>query len=141
MKQALLSIFSVIFASGAALAADVEPRLQAGALSFSGGLGFTNATLTILGPDDFEAVETASRGLPVFRVRGGRMRDGFYQYTLSAATDEKIKIKKPIDNGRGGDARDYTLKPFHMSGIFEVSRGTIVPLKETKSGADLDGTE
>ena len=143
MKPKLLSSF---FALGLAVetplcAADVEVRLQSGALSFSGGSGFSNAHLLITGPNDFEAEETASRGLPTFRVRGGRMKDGFYQYTLSAATDEKVKIKRKIDNGRGDAGRDYTLKPFHLSGMFEISRGTIVPVEDMKDGADSDATE
>ena len=143
MKHSLLSflVATGIGVSSASWGADVEVRLQAGALSFSGGSGFTNAHLMITGPNDFEAEETASRGLPTFRVRGGRMKDGFYQFTLSAATDEKVKIKRQIDNGRGDDTRDYTLKPFHLSGMFEISRGTIVPVEDMKDGADSDATE
>lgn len=147
MKNKLLTLpFSLAFAVGlgavaSAQTADVEPRLQAGALSFSGGNTYTNAKLLITGPDDFEAEETASRGLPVFRVQGGRMRDGFYQYTLSAATDEKVMIKEAVDNGRGSAARDYTLKPFNLSGMFEIARGTIVPVQEMKEGADGDAVE
>ena len=143
MKLKLLSSFLAAgtLAASSIWAADVEVRLQAGALSFSGGSGFSNARLLITGPNDFEAEETASRGLPTFRVRGGRMKDGFYQYNLSAATDEKVKIKRQIDNGRGDDTRDYTLKPFHLSGMFEISRGTIVPVEDMKDGADSDATE
>ena len=140
MKKAILLGIITAFMGGAAWAADVTPRFQAGALSFTGGTGFTNATLDIFGPDDFEATETASRGLPVFRVRGGRMKDGFYQYSLSAATDEKVKIKKPIDNGRP-EARDYTLKPFYLSGMFKVSRGLIEEVKDNGGGADGDASD
>lgn len=137
---------SIFFAFGLGMAggvhaAEVEARLQTSALSFSGGSGFTNATLLVTGPNDFEAEETASRGLPVFRVQGGRAKDGFYQYTLSAATDEKVKIVKPVDNGRGSDARDYTLVPFHMSGMFEIRKGRIVPAEEMADGADGDAVE
>jgi len=141
LKALSLTIAAGLAAVTAAHSAEVEARLQAGSLSFSGGSGFTNASLLITGPDDFEAEETASRGLPVFRVQGGRMKDGFYQFTLSAATDEKVKIKRAIDNGRGSGARDYTLKPFNLSGMFEIARGTIVPLDEMKQGADGDATE
>ena len=143
MKYKLLTLIAGLSAglATAGFAAEVEARLQAGALSFTGGSGFTNAVLYITGPDDFEAEETASRGLPVFRVRGGRMKDGFYQYTLTAATDEQVKIKKPIDNGRGSNARDYTLKSFNLNGMFEIERGVIVPLDETAAGADGDAKE
>lgn len=129
---------ALVLAGTAAAATEVEARLQPGALSFTGGAGFTNAELKITGPDDFEAEESSRRGLPTFRLQGGRMKDGFYHYTLSAATDEREEIKKPIDNGRGDAARDYVLKPFYMSGMFEVSRGTIVPAKEAGEGGDVD---
>ncbi|MCG6904420.1 MAG: hypothetical protein LJE68_17250 [Rhodobacter sp.] len=143
MKHKALSLLLAVGLAGVstASAAEVEARLQAGSLSFSGGTGFTNAQLLITGPDDFEAEETASRGLPVFRVQGGRMKDGFYQYTLSAATDEKVTIKRPVNNGRGATERDYLLKPFNMTGIFEISRGTIVPQEEMKTGSDGDSSE
>lgn len=143
MKTKILSMsFAVGLAAASMLhAAEVEPRIQSSALSFTGGSGFTNATLQINGPDDFQAEETASRGLPVFRVQGGKMRDGFYHFILSAATDEKVKIKRPIDNGRGDDARDHTFKPFHMSGMFEVRKGRILPPEEMAAGADGDSEE
>jgi len=143
MKTKILSMgFAIGFAAAGALyAAEVEPRIQSSALSFTGGSGFTNATLLINGPDDFEAEETASRGLPVFRVQGGKVRDGFYNFTLSAATDEKVKIKRPVDNGRGNDARDHTLKPFYLSGMFEVRKGRILPPEEMAAGADGDPEE
>ncbi len=133
-----LGLGLTLLAAPAALAQDVEVRLQAGSLSFTGGQGYTNAVLQITGPDDFETEETASRGLPVFRVQGGRMKDGFYQYNLTAATDEKVEIKRQVDNGRGEAQRNYVLKPFHLSGMFEISRGTIVPAEEMKEGADGD---
>ncbi|MEL7115717.1 MAG: hypothetical protein AAGP08_09005 [Pseudomonadota bacterium] len=112
-----------------ALAEEVELRLQPSALSFKGGASYTNAALKITGPDDFEAEETSSRGLPVFRVTGGRFIDGVYYFSLSAATDEEVAIKRPIDNGRGDSARDSIQKPFHMDGAFRIRRGLIEPLE------------
>ena len=132
MKKSILTLAAGVFFgfSSVVFGADVTPRFDSGALSFSGGRDFTNGRLLITGPDDFEAEETANKGLPVFRVQGGRMRDGYYQFSVSAATSEKIKIKKPIDNGRGGSARDYTLKPFYLSGMFEIKRGAILEIDE-----------
>ena len=142
IRQIALTCSTICMVSSEAVfAAEVEARLQTSALSFSGGTGFTNAVLLVTGPDDFEAEESASRGLPVFRVQGGRIKDGFYSYTLSAATDEQVKIVKPVDNGRGSTARDYTLKPFHLSGMFEVRKGRIVPIEDMAAGADGDPEE
>lgn len=137
-------LFSLTFAAGlvaglAVSAAEVEARIENGALSFTGGQNLTNAVLMITGPGEFEKEETASRGLPVFRAQNsGRLADGLYQYSLTAATDEKIKIKNPMDNGRGSAARDYLLKPYSMQGSFLVSKGTILPADNVEGGTDKD---
>ena len=143
MDHRLLSLTAtfILGVSTAAFAVEVEARLQTSALSFSGGSGFTNAVLFITGPNDFEEEETASRGLPVFRVQGGQVKDGFYHYTLTAATDEKVTIKRPVDNGRGSAARDYTLKPFNLSGMFQIKEGRIVPQDKMSASADGDAEE
>lgn len=142
MKKSILTLAAGVFLgfSTSVFGADVTPRFDSGSLSFSGGRDFTNGRLFITGPDDFEAEETASKGLPVFRVQGGRMRDGYYHFSVSAATSEKIKIKKPIDNGRGAAARDYTLKPFTLSGMFEIKRGAILEIDEAamREGDDAE---
>jgi len=136
-----LALVASLAMAGAA-AAEVEERIQNGALSFSGGNGFTNAVLTITGPGEFETEETASRGLPVFRAQNsGRLLDGLYQYSLVAATDEKLVIKNKIDNGRGAAARDFTYKPFAKYGAFLVSKGTIMPADDVAGGADGDAVE
>lgn len=137
MKTRILALglgFCVIGA-GAMAATEVEARLQSSALSFSGGRGFTNAVLKVTGPDDFQSEETSSKGLPVFRLQGKRVTNGFYTYTLSAATDEKVMITRSTDNGRGDDARDHLLKPFHLNGMFEVRDNRIVPEAEMADGS------
>lgn len=139
-------LFSLTLSAGLALgsvvgAQEVEERIQSGVLSFSGGNSFTNAVLMITGPNEYEREETASRGLPVFRAKNsGRLVDGFYQYTLTAATDEKVEIKNPVDNGRGELARNYTLKPFAKSGAFVVKDGTIEVARDS-AGYDNDAGE
>ncbi|MDJ0826859.1 MAG: hypothetical protein QNJ16_15280 [Rhodobacter sp.] len=128
--------------AGTAVAAEVEARIQSGSLSFSGGNNYTNAQLMITGPQGYEAEQTASRGLPIFRVQGaGRMVDGLYQYSLVAATDEKVPLKNALNNGRGPDARQHAFKPFSMYGAFRVEKGVLMPADETKSGVDGDATE
>lgn len=132
MLRTFLSALILTFATASVgFGEEVTERLSPGALSFVGGASYTNARLQIYGPDDFESEETSSRGLPVFRVRGGTVKDGVYRYTLSAATDEQVPIKKKVNNGRGENARDFTFKPFYKQGVFRVSRGLIEPLDDT----------
>ncbi len=139
-------IFAVGLAAGLAAgtatwAAEVEVRIENGVLSFVGGQSYTNATLQITGPGDFELEETAVKGLPVFRAKNsGRLKDGLYQFSLIAATDEKetIPAKENLDNGRGSAARDYRLKPFYLSGAFYISEGTMKDAEAVEGGADKD---
>lgn len=139
-------IFAAALAVGlatvpAALAAEVEARIENGVLSFVGGQSFTNAILQITGPGDFELEETAIKGLPVFRARNsGRLQDGLYQFSLTAATDEKVRIpeREKLDNGRGSAARDYRLKSFFLSGAFYISEGTMKDAEGVEGGADKD---
>jgi len=130
IKTFLSALLLTCASATASFAADVVERLLPSALSFVGGASYPTAQLSIYGPDDFEATEKTSRGWPVFRVRGGTMQDGVYRYTLTAATDEQLPIKKKVNNGRGESARDFTFKSFHMQGIFRISRGLIEPLDD-----------
>ncbi len=134
-----LTLLAAMATAAAAFATEVEERIENGALSFTGGQNLSNAVLLIVGPGDFEKEETAIRGLPVFRAQNsGRLVDGLYQYTLSAATDEKVKITRQLDNGRGATQRDYVLKPFSKHGTFVVSKGTIIAADTADGGSDGD---
>ncbi|MDJ0626851.1 MAG: hypothetical protein QNJ44_01215 [Rhodobacter sp.] len=125
--------------AGAAQAAEIEARIQSGSLSFTGGHTYTNAKLQIIGPQGFEKEEEALRGMPTFRVQGaGRMVDGLYQYSLVAASDEKVPLENNLDNGRGANAQNFAYKPFSMYGTFRVEKGVILPPEKGAGGADTD---
>lgn len=144
MKQWISGLICavVLTAAGTVRAAEVEARIQSGSLSFAGGTNFTNAQLLITGPQGFEAEETRPRGLPQFRVQGaGRMVDGLYQYSLVAASDEKIPLQNTMNNGRGPDAPKTEFRPFAMYGTFRVEKGQILPPDDSVEGADSDATE
>jgi hypothetical protein len=144
MKRNVLTLAAaaVLAFAGNVVAAEVTERIQGGALAFSGGQTYTNAVLLITGPNGFEMEKTATRGLPTFRIQGGeRIVDGFYQYSLQAATDEKVPAETKFDNGRGANAQQTALKPFSMYGTFQVSRGLIVPVETADGGPDVDPAE
>lgn len=142
MRPLLFALgLAACLAGATAAIAEVEARIENGVLSFVGGQTYTNAILQITGPGDFELEETAVKGLPVFRAKNsGRLKDGLYQYSLTAATDEKVQIpeKDKLDNGRGSAARDYRLKPFFLSGAFYISEGTMKNAEDVEGGADKD---
>jgi len=144
MKPSILALAlaAAVGLAGGASAAEVVERIQGGALAFSGGQGFTNAVLVVTGPNGYEAEKTTARGLPVFRMQGGGgMVDGYYQYSLIAASDEKIDAETKFDNGRGAAAQTTALKPFSMYGAFQVARGLIIPAEDVAAGADGDASE
>ena len=133
-----LPLAATLGLAGAA-SAEVTERINSGSLSFSGGNGYSNAVLTISGPDDFSAEVKADKGLPVFRVQtAGRLEDGFYQYSLVAASPETEKVNTSINNGRGDNARATAQVPFSTSGIFQIADGSIVVATEARGSGDTD---
>ena len=140
-KLPAIALSAVLALSGTVAAAEVEARIQSASVSFSGGQAYTNGKLVITGPNGFQKEETALRGLPTFRTQtAGRLVDGFYNFSVSAATDEVIPVQNTMNNGRGADARKTEYKPFSMFGAFRVEKGVILPV-EKAGGADGDGTE
>jgi len=119
-------MLAVTTAPAAMAEEEVEERVQSTSLSFSGGRNYTNATLKVYGPNDYLKEETVNRGMPVFRLQtAGRLVDGFYSYTLLAASDEEIPVDTSVDNGRGEAARTTMKKPFALYGRFQVVDGLL----------------
>ncbi len=140
MRHLIYAIpFAVTLGLAGAAGAEVTERFNAGSLSFSGGNGYTNAVLTISGPDDFTAEVTSDKGLPVFRVQtAGKLEDGFYQYSLVAASPETVKVNTSVNNGRGDSSRETANVPFSTSGMFQIADGSIVIQPEVRGGGDTD---
>lgn len=123
---------------GAAFAAEVTPSITSGSLSFTGGVGMYNGSLKISGPNDFFEQRTSENGLPIFTLQGiGRLSDGVYNFTLSAATSERKKIDNSVNNGRGESAEDTAAVPYQTTGHFRVANGLIV-VNENSGDAEDD---
>ena len=88
---------------------------------------YSNLTLTISGPNGLHASTHHRSGSPVIDLRKlGAIDDGEYLYQLTAATDEKLPVRTPLDNGRDGAPTTSILKSVSTSGHFQVKGGTIV---------------
>ena len=86
----------------------------------------SNLTLSIAGPNNFSATAFSKSGAPSIDLRRfGSVEDGTYTYQLTAATDEKVKSRARIDNGRD-QASAEPLKGVSTSGTFNVKDGVIV---------------
>ena len=96
--------------------------------------GYTNGTLTISGPNDFQARAFSEKGEISVSLDG--LEDGVYTYELSFATDKMQAIRNPLDNGRGDAERREVNVGMTVSGTFAVIRGSIVEPKPGASDRD-----
>jgi len=120
--------------SGVALAAPPEPvqRSNSTAIWFENWGSLYNATLKVEGPDGFQTSIFVPAGSPTFYLRDASpVVDGVYRFELSAATTEVLKIRNPIDQGRGDAEKTEMAVPYVTNGSFVVLRGVITVPDET----------
>ena len=134
LPRHLFSVFAVTVAAcglaSSVSAANPVKQHNSNAVWFENWTGLTNATLVVASPDGKITTITAPSGTPVFQLSGSEVLDGIYRFELQAASDERVKIANPIDNGRGDAQSDSHAKPFLMNGSFTVSRGVIITPEE-----------
>ncbi|MBV7394479.1 hypothetical protein [Mameliella sediminis] len=111
--------------TGMAQAADPVAQHNSTAFWFVNWFGLNNATLDVVSPDGEITTVFAASGTPVYELDRAKAMDGVYRYELSAATENKVKIANPQNNGRGDLASDMAPEAFYLSGQFVVSRGVI----------------
>ena len=101
-------------------------RFLRGDLAFDLKGPYANVTLTVAGPGDFYARAFARRGVPSLRLRDfGPVDDGLYSYELTAASDEFLRARRGLDDGRDRDAPRLR-RGISATGSFLVVRGQIV---------------
>lgn len=117
--------------TAAALTADPVEQHNSNAVWFENWSGLSNAMLVVAAPNGKITEIFAASGTPVYELDRGEVQDGIYRYELKAATDERVEIVNPIDNGRG-ETSSSKAKAFYMTGFFTVSRGVIITPEETR---------
>ena len=101
-------------------------RCLRGDLAFDLKGPYANVTLTVAGPGESYARAFARRGAPPLRLRDfGPVDDGLYTYELTAASDQLLRARRGLDDGRERDAVRLR-KGVSASGSFLVVRGQIV---------------
>lgn len=114
-----------VFLASAAHAADPVEQHNSSAFWFVNWIGLSNATLNVVAPNGEISRVFVATGTPVYELDRGKAMDGVYTYELSAATETRVKIINPQNNGRGENASDTVAESFYLTGQFVVARGVI----------------
>lgn len=138
MKLATIGLAVLLAASfsSACLADDIVAAEQvAGSkLGFLLKPTFTNATLSVAGPNSFHASTFAKGGaLAIDLAQFGPLDDGTYNYQLTASSQTMAAVRTPLDNGRAGPRKAEHPVGVSASGTFQVKAGAIVKADTTKS--------
>ena len=104
-------------------------RATGSEVSFSLGGAYSNATLTITGPDGFVVRNFSKTGNPAIDLIKAKANvDGIYTYEITVASPETVTIRNPQNNGRGGLDRKTMKRAISASGTFVVKGGLIVDM-------------
>ncbi len=118
---------------------DVDRQFAGTQVGFALKGSYHNLTLSIAGPNDFHATASAKSGAPSIDLhRFGPVEDGIYTYQLTAATDQQVKSRSRLDDGRGAGAAVLPLRSVATSGTFRVEGGAIVQTKVTAQPSRRD---
>ena len=136
MKSAALGLLACLAAGvpGVGWTQDLKAthRLADTQVGFDAGAAYSNYTLTVTGPNGFHAVAASRSAAPSVDLRRiGAFDDGTYHYELTAATDEKVPVRSPLDNGRKGGpdaSAGIAVRSVSTGGVFTVRGGTIMKL-------------
>ena len=114
--------------AGAMTAAADTVRVYGGTLQVSPSSYVKNMTLTVTGPNGFNAQDFSKNSAPrVSLVQNGQLADGLYSWNMTASTNEPLpQSASQLDDGRGNAQRPQLFKSTSMSGSFEIRGGTLV---------------
>ena len=123
MKSAVMGLAAclAVGVAGATWAQDlnVAEKNRDTLVGFEPSGKYSNYTLTITGPNGFQASVSSKTDAPSIDLRRfGTFDDGIYHYQLTASTDEKVPVRNELDNGR--DGAGSRLKSVAKSGQFQV---------------------
>jgi hypothetical protein len=140
MKSAALGLAALLAAGipSACLADDLlaTEQFAGSTVEFKLGKLYGVVTLTVAGPNGFNASASARSTSPAIDLkRLGEFDDGQYTYHLTASTDDRVKLRTPLDDGRDGRTSEQ-LKGVSKSGVFNVAKGQIVMVRPNTERKD-----
>ncbi|MDJ0613688.1 MAG: hypothetical protein QNJ29_08400 [Rhizobiaceae bacterium] len=134
MKKAIgqLGVLLAVFLAGNAYASEDIPgsqkTLSGSEVRIDLGPDYSNAILTVSGPNGFSArSESKSGSVAIDLIKAGGTGIGTYTYQVTAASAKTETIQKPLNNGREGGVDNATRQVgVSMSGFFAAKNGLIV---------------
>jgi len=107
-------------------------------VAFEFAAPYYNVTLTVIGPNDFQAKVHSSAGVPAIDLQAfGSVADGRYTYQMTASSGVTRKAPTILYNGRHVEDA-VRLQSVSTSGTFVVTGGTIVPHSQAPRAARRD---
>ena len=104
-------------------------------LTFQYKGNFSNATISVIGPNGFSVSHFQKQGSPYLDLATQvTLVDGSYNYQITVATDKIINISNPEDNGRGSNAKTTMNVGASQSGHFRIKYGIIITDLTTSEG-------
>ena len=117
-------------------------------LAFEYKGNYSNATISVSGPNGFNTKVFQKRGQPTIDLSQKKalaskgassslpnvssLEDGLYNYEITVATDKKVKVNDNGDNGRSNNAKTMMNVGESQSGSFRVLNGSIVTELDVK---------
>lgn len=137
MKRAVVGLSVALFmgtsgvmavsGSGMAQSMNAVKRFSDATVGFNMQGSYSNYTLTITGPNGFNATVMSKKSAPTLNLRKlGIIDDGIYRYNLTAASSKAKPVRTPGNSGRGGGEKTAMMAGVSDSGLFVVKGGKIV---------------
>jgi hypothetical protein len=114
--------------AGACLADDMVAAEQVAGTTIGFVLkgSYNNATLSVAGPNDFQASTFSRGGAVVLELsKFGALADGTYNYQLTAAASEGSRTDNGLNDGRGGSPKGAGRRAAAKNGTFNIKGGKI----------------
>lgn len=134
------SVLALTAPSIAVEALDAQSAAAGTKVSFVLPAGYTNATLSVAGPDGRVVSASAKQGSPVVDISGANaMGDGVYTFQITAASPKTMAVKADSADGREASGSQVNMQGemtirvgAAMSGTFVVQGGRIVNTSSLK---------
>ncbi|HVZ51224.1 MAG TPA: hypothetical protein VG986_04610 [Pseudolabrys sp.] len=131
---ALLSIASADAARAGGLR--TAEQFHGSVVAFAFEAPYSNVTLTVTGPRNFQARATSATGAPALDLQQfGTVPDGHYTYQMTGSDGEAGQAPTDLYNGRHLE-RAVRPQSVSISGTFLVKDGTIIPRGKAASRRD-----